>query len=96
MGKRHKSHGRARNLAVPLIGAGVLLLIGAVFLLSRQGADASSNQSGTPQIAVDQQKIDYGYVKFGGTRSIKLTVTNTGDGALRFEKKPYIEVLEGC
>jgi hypothetical protein len=35
-------------------------------------------------------------VKFGENRQFTLTVTNTGDGNLRFKEKPYIEVLEGC
>jgi hypothetical protein len=45
---------------------------------------------------VDQDKIDYGYVKFGETRQFALKVTNTGDGTLRFKEQPYLEVLEGC
>jgi hypothetical protein len=41
----------------------VILVAAAVLLLTRQGGDG-----GTPQIVVDQQQIDYGYVKFGETR----------------------------
>jgi len=70
---------------------GVLLLIAAFFFTS-QGGDGG----GTSSIRVDQQKVDYGYVKFGETRSIAIKVTNTGDGNLRFKEKPYIEVVEGC
>jgi len=51
---------------------------------------------GTPRIVVDQTTIDYGYVKFGETRTFAIAVKNTGDGVLRFGEKPYIEVLEGC
>ena len=51
---------------------------------------------GTPSIAVDQQKIDYGDVKFGVEKTFAIKVTNTGDGTLRFKEEPYIEVLEGC
>jgi hypothetical protein len=69
----------------------VLLVVAAVLLLSRRG-----DGGGTAQIIVDQQKIDYGYVKFGETRAFEISVTNAGDGALRFKKKPYIEILEGC
>ena len=70
---------------------GVLLLIAAFFFTSRGG-----DGGGTPSIQMDQQNIDYGYVKFGETRSIAIKVTNTGDGNLRFKEKPYIEVVEGC
>ena len=65
----------------------------AAFLFVRQ---AGPSQGGTPRIVVDQQKIDYGYVKLDEPRSFKIVVTNTGDGVLRFNEKPYIEVLEGC
>lgn len=76
----------------PLVGlGGVLLLLAAFFLTGR-----NSDGGGTPSLAVDQQKIDYGYVKFGKSRSFAIKVTNTGDGTLRFRENPYIEVLEGC
>ena len=68
---------------------GVLLIITAFFLANR-------DSGGTPSIAVDQQKIDYGDVKFGVEKSFAIQVTNTGDGNLRFKEAPYIEVLEGC
>ena len=71
--------------------AGGLLLLAAI-LFARNGGSGG----GTPSIAVDQDKIDYGYVKFGETRQFALKVTNTGDGTLRFKEQPYIEVLEGC
>ena len=45
---------------------------------------------------MDQQKIDYGDVKFGVEKTFSIKVTNTGDGILRFKEEPYIEVLEGC
>jgi hypothetical protein len=74
-----------------LVLGGLLLL--AVFLVANRTA---GDGGGTPSIAVDQNKIDYGYVKFGENRQFSLKVTNTGDGTLRFGDKPYIEVLEGC
>ena len=75
------------------MAGGALLLTLAAFLLARP---AAPEETGNPQLAVDQQKIDYGYVKFGETRQFRIAVTNTGDGVLRFEKKPYVEVVEGC
>ena len=84
---------RSARLAWPVVALGVVLIVAAIFLLTRRG-DAGAG--GTPHVAVDTQKIDYGYVKFGETRAFEINVTNTGDGVLRFEKKPYIEVLEGC
>jgi hypothetical protein len=71
---------------------GVLLIITALFF-ANQG---SGGGGGTPAIAVDQQRIDYGDVKFGVEKTFAIKVTNTGDGTLRFKEEPYIEVLEGC
>lgn len=76
----------------PLVALGGVLLLLAAFFFARQGGDSG----GTPSIGVDQQKIDYGYVKFGETRSFTVKVINTGDGTLRFKENPYIEVVEGC
>jgi hypothetical protein len=93
MSKKRRKQKQKRHFPwLPVALGGVLLLMAAFFLASRGG----DNGSGTPSIQVDQQKIDYGYVKFGGTRSFAIKVTNAGDGTLRFKEKPYIEVREGC
>ncbi len=97
MSRKHRQRGYRRGtFGWPIIVLGALLVAAAAFLLARQGGGGGSSSGGTPQIAVDQQKIDYGYVKFGQTRSFKIAVTNNGDGPLRFKSKPYVEVLEGC
>ena len=72
------------------LGGGLLLLVAILF------ARNNGTGGGTPFIAVDQDKIDYGYVKFGETRQFAIQVTNNGDSMLRFKEQPYIEVLEGC
>ena len=72
------------------LGGGLLLLAAILF------ANRSGDGGGTPSISVDEQKIDYGYVKFGETKSFAVKVTNTGDGTLRFGELPYIEIVEGC
>lgn len=72
------------------LGGGLLLLAAVLFARSNGGG------GGTPSLSVDQNKIDYGYVKFGETRQFAFKVTNTGDGTLRFKEQPYIEVVEGC
>ena len=60
------------------------------------GDGGGGDGGGSPSIAVDQQKIDYGDVKFNVEKTFAIKVTNTGDGTLRFKEEPYIEVLEGC
>jgi hypothetical protein len=86
---------KQKGLPMPLIvlGIGGLLLILAAIFFALQNNGAGG---GTPKLVVDQNKIDYGYVKFGENRTFAIKVTNTGDGTLRFNEKPYIEVLEGC
>ena len=88
--KKFKRQQQKRNYPWLFVAlGGVLLIITAFFLANR-------DNGGTPSIAVDQLKIDYGDVKFGVEKSFAIQVTNTGDGNLRFKEVPYIEVLEGC
>ncbi len=92
MSKKHKRQKQRKSFPWSLVAiGGVLLLIAAFFLANRGGDDG-----GTPSIAVDQQKIDYGDVKFGVNKTFAIKVTNAGDGTLRFKEEPYIEILEGC
>ena len=89
---KKKNRKPRNNFPWPILAlGGVLLLLAAFFLANRNG-----DGGGTPSVNVDQQKIDYGYVKFGESRSFAIKVTNTGDGMLRFKENPYIEVVEGC
>ena len=82
---------KKRNSPWLLLALGGILVAATAFLFARQGGGG-----GTPSIAVDQQKIDYGDVKFNVNKTFAIKVTNTGDGTLRFKEEPYIEVLEGC
>jgi hypothetical protein len=93
MSKKNKSQKqKKKNIPWLLLALGGILLVIAAFFFVRQNGDGG----GTPSIAVDQQKIDYGDVKFGVEKSFAIKVTNHGDGALRFKEDPYIEVVEGC
>ena len=93
MSRKHKRQKQRNSFPWSLVAVGgALLIIAAFFLANRGGEDGG----GTPAIAVDQQKIDYGDVKFGVEKTFAVKVTNTGDGTLRFKEEPYIEVLEGC
>lgn len=94
MNKKNKKYKRQKKKNFPwyLVALGGILVVIAGFLFARQGGDSG----GTPSIAVDQEKIDYGYVAFGNNKTFSIKVTNTGSGTLRFKDKPYIEVLEGC
>ena len=91
MAKKNQKFRKQRSNTPWLLVAlgGGLLLLAALLFANRGGG-------GTPSISVDQQKIDYGYVKFGEAKSFTVKVTNTGDGPLRFREQPYIEIVEGC
>ncbi len=92
MSKKHRR--QKKSFPWPLIVFGGILLIAAAFFFANQ--NGGDNGGGTPQIAVDPQKIDYGYVKFGNDETFSIKVTNDGTGTLRFTDKPSIQVLEGC
>jgi hypothetical protein len=91
--KREKSRKQKQRLPWMVLAIGGVMLVIAAFLFARQGGD---DGGGTPSIAVDQQQIDYGDVKFGVNKTFAIKITNTGDGTLRFKEEPYIQVLEGC
>jgi hypothetical protein len=78
-----------------LLGGGVILVI-ALLLLNLPDRNTEQAVNGTPTIVVDQERIDYGDVKLDTPLTFKFTVTNTGDGELRFSQEPFIEVIEGC
>ncbi len=93
--KTRRQKRKGKGLPKPLIAVGIggLLLILVVVFFALQRNDTGG---GTPKLVVDQEKIDYGYVKYGVNKTFTIKVTNSGDGTLRFKEKPYIEVLEGC
>ncbi len=63
MSKKRKR--QKKNFPWSLIIFGGILLIIAAFLYANQSGDG-----GTPAIAVDQQVIDYGDVKFGVEKNL--------------------------
>ena len=91
MSKKQKRQKERKKFPWILLAIGGILIIAAMFIFTNQGGGG-----GTPSIAVDQQMIDYGDVKFDVEKTFAIKVTNTGDGTLRFKEEPYIEVLEGC
>jgi hypothetical protein len=93
MSKKLKKQKQRKSFPWFLVAIGGVLLIIAALFFANQGGGVGG---GTPAIAVDQQKIDYGDVKFGVEKTFAIKVTNTGDGMLRFNEEPFIEVLEGC
>lgn len=87
----HKNRHNRRQFPWPLVIFGVILLASAVFLYSNLNRD-----EGTPALAANTEFIDFGDVKLDDSRAFTINITNTGNGALKFKEKPYIEIREGC
>lgn len=81
-----------------LIAVGVVLVAFVVLqtVTSNAAPPPAPVVSGGPALQVDKEKVDFGNVTLGQTVEAKFEVTNVGDQPLRFTKKPYIEVVEGC
>ena len=112
MSKRRKGHqGGGRQVATrkkePLwlwVMLGGLLLAGGLFLISQLNKSSETSQTrnytpavmGRPQVAVSQDKIDYGDVKLGQPINTVFDVRNVGDQDLLVQGEPQVEVVEGC
>ena len=95
MSRNHQKYRKQKKKNIPwllLALGGVLIVAAGLLFANRSGGDAG----GTPSIAVDRQKIDFGAQKLGTNLTFAIKVTNTGDGTLHFQEKPYIQVVEGC
>lgn len=91
--KKKEKEKKAKQLLIALVSGGVLLIAAALFFAFGSSGEDSN---GTPVLAVDQEVIDYGDVKFNTNLTFEIKVTNTGDGTLRFKEAPYLQVREGC
>jgi len=97
--KKNLKHGRKKQrwLMILLLAGGLLLIAGAVIAFRKPSQSKTAILiTGTPSLKVNQDKVDLGNVKLGQTVDVKFTLTNLGDQTLRFNKTPYVEVVEGC
>jgi len=97
LGAQNQNNRKERRpvLLYLLIGAGVFLIIAAIWLALPKD-NSQADQTGTPAITVKPEKIDIGEIKLDTPVSFEFDITNTGNGTLRFAEAPYIEVVEGC
>ena len=81
-----------------IIVAGLALIVVAVVSSNNVAPTAQSTieVKDAPALQVDKEKVDFGNVPLGQTVEVKFEVANVGDQPLRFTKKPYVEVIEGC
>lgn len=90
--------GRKRGMPWLLIvvGAGLLLILGAFLALRKPAPGVAIEVHGAPRLQADRQEIDLGDVRLGTTVEVAFELSNIGDQPLRFAEPPYIEVREGC
>lgn len=98
--KRRKSQAKQKgSLPRPLLLAlgGVLLLGLGLLAYWRSNTPASTvDETGQPNLVVDQEVVDFGDVRLGEWVTASFTLMNNGTGPIRFTQAPYIEVVEGC
>jgi len=97
--RRKRQQRKKQQKLIWAISAGVLLMASVVFVLVQNASRIDPELvevQGRPAVKVDQELIDYGYVKLNRNLTFEIKVTNVGDQTLRFSETPYVEVLEGC
>lgn len=90
--RKSQAAANQRIMILGLVALGAVLLVGAIALLSGSG----DGGKGTPVLVVDKEKVDLGDIKLGEMVTVSFTLTNTGDGTLKFSQEPYIELAAGC
>ncbi len=102
MGRTKEHSPRDRKRRTPrrmwwMLGLGVPLIVIASFLVFRGPVpEGEPDITGTAHLVADKHTIDLGAVRLGQTVAVHFELRNDGDGTLRFQESPYVEVVEGC
>ncbi len=83
---------RWRWAALGVIVLVVALGAGAFWWFS----EAQDRPGGTPRLVLDREVVDLGNFPFGAQAKVVFTLTNAGDGPLRLDGVPRVEVVKGC
>lgn len=82
---------------IVLWAATTLILVGVVYAYrSVTETPFVPEVTGQPSLAVDQNELDFGDVRFNRFVTAEFDVTNVGDVPLRFTRNPWVTVQEGC
>ena len=90
MSKKNKKYQKQRKKNFPwlFVALGGILLAAAAFFFANQGG---GNGGGTPSIAVDQQLIDYGDVKFNVEKTFAIS-REVGESIARMNERQLLRV----
>lgn len=87
---------RRSMLPVLLLGGALVLAVLAIGL-AVMSADAGNGGGGSgPQLAVNQDRIDFGNLPFDKTVRAEFKLENKGDRNLTLDVSTPIRVVEGC
>jgi len=79
-----------------LLLGGLVLVSAAVLVLVWFMLTPTRGSGGTPQLAVNTERLDFGKQIFGNTVHASFEVKNTGTGTLTLSVPSSVTVLEGC
>ena len=75
---------------------GVIVLValgaGAFWWLS----EAQDRPGGRPRLVLDREVVDLGNLPFEAPARVAFTLTNAGEGSLRLDGVPRVQLLKGC
>ncbi len=94
--RRQAVAGRRSALPIWLLGGALVLAVIAIGI-GIMSADAGGGNGGRgPQLAVNQERIDFGNLPFDKTVRAEFKLENTGDRNLTLDASTPIRVVEGC
>lgn len=99
-GRQRATRSARKQSWLPWAGLAGLVIVVVVAVLAilamqdSQGAAGAGN--GTPNLVVDQTRVDFGDVPVNQMVKANFNVRNTGDGPLTLVVPPVPEVVEGC
>jgi hypothetical protein len=87
---------RSPAVSVALLGALLVMLIGAVLVwhISRPAGPGGIVTS--PRLVVDRQVIDLGRVQYNQRVKAEFAIGNSGGQPLQIVGRPRVEVVKGC
>lgn len=81
-----------------IAGLAIVAVLAIVGMLAWQDSRSAGSASagGTPNLEVDQTRIDFGDVPMNRMVKASFKLSNTGDGSLQVSVPAIPEVVEGC